>query len=301
MKRLVGSIGKLGLCFILAGSGYSCQNPSEKSKIETAPAGAPAPARRTVAAFEITPRDAVRGTIFYAVSKNTNLVAQKVTWFVNGVPVADTSGSFFKASEVKRGDMVQAGITADGSNIFSNTVEIKNSPPEITNLKIMPEIFKPGDMLYSDATTSDADGDPVTLSYEWTKNGAAAGTGQKLDAVLKRGDRISVKVSPYDGIDYGDSIVMERELLNLPPIIEEHTIFTFDGSTYTYQVKAVDPDGDSLMYSLESAPDGMQIDPANGLVKWTVPPDFKGVRDVSVIVKDGNGGTARYNLKITVQ
>ena len=41
--------------------------------------------------------------------------------------------------------------------------------PELTSIKIMPEIFKAGDTLYVDVVGSDIDGDEVTILYEWTK------------------------------------------------------------------------------------------------------------------------------------
>ena len=84
-------------------------------------------------------------------------------------------------------------------------------------------------------------------------------------------------------------------------MIIDHKDFSFDDATYTYQVKATDPDGDALAYSLESPLDGMTIDPSTGLLKWAVPKEFKGKKDVSIVVSDGNGGTAKYNISISIR
>jgi hypothetical protein len=165
----------------------------------------------------------------------------------------------------------------------------------------MPEVFKPGDMLYADVEARDPDGDPVTISYEWSLNGQPAGTDQRIEARLKRGDKITVKVVPFDGTDYGKPDVSERDILNMPPTIMENQVFAFDGKTYTYQVKAADPDGDALTYSLGAAPNGMTIDSSTGLVKWVVPPEFKGQTGMTVGVDDGHGGTASYKLTITLK
>ena len=70
---------------------------------------------------------------------------------------------------------------------------------------------------------------------------------------------------------------------------------------YTYQVKASDPDGDALAYSLESPPEGLHIDASAGLLKWMVPKDFIGTQNVSIIANDGHGGTAKYVLEIIIQ
>src|SRR5262249_10541928 len=40
------------------------------------------------------------------------------------------------------------------------------------------------------------------------------------------------------------------------------------GQTYTYPVKAVDPDNDPLTYSLTTAPTGMVISRDSGLIEW---------------------------------
>jgi sugar lactone lactonase YvrE len=41
--------------------------------------------------------------------------------------------------------------------------------------------------------------------------------------------------------------------------------------TYTYNVKAIDPDGDKLTYSLKQGPQGMTVDPGSGEVQWQPP------------------------------
>jgi hypothetical protein len=41
---------------------------------------------------------------------------------------------------------------------------------------------------------------------------------------------------------------------------------------YLYQVRAVDPDGDPLHYSLTTAPAGMTIDPQTGTIRWPATP-----------------------------
>jgi hypothetical protein len=94
---------------------------------------------------------------------------------------------------------------------------------------------------------------------------------------------------------------LHREISNLPPVITEHREFKFDGKVYAYQVKASDPDEDALVYSLKSAPKGMSIDQSTGLINWPVPPEFKGDAEATAVVDDGHGGTALYQLKITIQ
>ncbi|MBE0425171.1 MAG: Ig-like domain-containing protein [Nitrospirae bacterium] len=251
--------------------------------------------------IEIAPIDASRNSVIYVIPRRFNLTDAKIEWLVNGIltntPVADQ----FKATETKKGDEVQAVAWRDGQKIKSNIIQITNSPPEISKVRILPEVFKPGDTLYVEASGSDLDGDEVTINYEWTKNGEPAGNDKKIETSLQRGDKVSVKITPYDGEAHGRPVILHREIVNIPPTIIESKNYNFDGKTYTHQVKATDPDGDPLTYSLKSAPAGMTINPSTGLIQWNVPPDFKGKAPITVSVTDGHGGEAMqsFTLEIT--
>lgn len=222
---------------------------------------------------EIDPSEATRNSTLNLTVKGGNSHDTKIEWLVNGNPVAPQAiRNQFKTAETRKGDKVQAKAIIGGKEILSNIVIIKDTPPELSSVKIMPETFKPGDKLYIDAAGSDIDGDDVTVSFEWTKNGEPAGNSKEINAEIKRGDRISVKITPYDGETYGNPITLNREIRNLPPMIAKENKSIFDGKTYTYQINAVDPDEDQLTYTLKEGPDGMTIDPANGIITWEVPP-----------------------------
>ncbi len=189
-------------------------------------------------------------------------------------------------------DEVQTAAEQEKKEIPSNTIKTENTPPELTMVKIMPELFKPGDTLYIDASGTDVDGNEVTILYEWTKNGEPAGNDKKIGVPIMRGDKVSVKITPFDGEVYGRSITMRREISNLPPMIIEHKDFTFDGKVYTYHAKAEDPDGDPLTFTLKTSPSGMEIDSSTGLIIWEVPFGTRGKQGITVAVRDGNGGEA---------
>ncbi len=69
---------------------------------------------------------------------------------------------------------------------------------------------------------------------------------------------------------------------------------------YTYQVQAVDADNDQLTYSLLTAPQGMQINAATGLITWNPGVAQAGAHDVVVKVADPRGGfdTQSYTLNV---
>tara|TARA_R110000796_G_scaffold69341_4_gene158257 strand:+ start:2325 stop:3512 length:1188 start_codon:yes stop_codon:yes gene_type:complete len=71
---------------------------------------------------------------------------------------------------------------------------------------------------------------------------------------------------------------------NLAPVITSSPVTTAtDGTAYSYQVQATDPEGGSLSYSLPTKPTGMTIS-ASGLVQWT--PSSAGSEAVIIRVTD---------------
>ena len=185
--------------------------------------------------------------------------------------------------------------------IRSAPVTIGNTPPELASVRLLPEVFAPGENFRIDATVGDRDGDTVTFQYAWTKNGVPAGTTAKLGAAVKRGDDLRVTITPFDGIDAGVPATVQREIRNFPPSFVEHNRYSFTGNMYIYQAQAVDPDGDALAYSLESPVEGVVVNRNSGQVVWTVPAEFTGELPVTLVADDGNGGTARYTVTFSVR
>ena len=76
---------------------------------------------------------------------------------------------------------------------------------------------------------------------------------------------------------------------NFRPIITSDPITT-PRQQYTYDVDAIDPDGDVLKYSLLTALQGMTIDVNTGLISWNPGTQAPGDYNISVRVEDGKGG-----------
>jgi hypothetical protein len=266
-------------------------------------ASAPVPAGSAVSgsfSLAISPREPNRQTTLGVSAVGFDISSANVQWLLNDSPVSTDVPTQFNCSFATKGSTVQARATVLGQEVRSNIVEIRNSPPELTKVRLLPETFKPGDTLMIEAEAMDIDGDPVTILYAWSRNGAPAGNAAKIAGQVKRGDNVTVSLRPYDGQSYGTAVVLDREISNIPPYFIAHNNFSYVGNRYSYQAQTVDPDGDAVAYSLVDPAEGMTIDRSIGELVWNVPPDFKGEKSVTIMADDGHGGKAQYTISISI-
>jgi hypothetical protein len=89
-------------------------------------------------------------------------------------------------------------------------------------------------------------------------------------------------------------------LFNSSPVIESTPITTAkEGTAYTYDVEATDPNEDTLTYSLTTSPTGMTINSTTGVITWTPTEDQVGENEVVVEVSDGSKSTTQ-SFTVTV-
>jgi parallel beta-helix repeat protein len=70
-----------------------------------------------------------------------------------------------------------------------------------------------------------------------------------------------------------------------------------EGVVYTYGIITIGGDGGALIYDLTTAPEGMDVDPATGIVSWT---PTAGTYDVTIQVTDASGNSDTQTFTITV-
>jgi hypothetical protein len=236
----------------------------------------------------IYPPDATKQTVIFLKASGSLINNGKIYWYVNDVIYESTGGVRLSLDNLNKGDVVRAAVVTDSGEYQSNTVTIKNTPPLILNAKIIPERPKTGSMLKVDVRAYDADDDKISYLYEWGLNGKFVGEKGYLETDLKKGDSVTVKVTPFDGEDRGRSVTLSTRIYNSPPVVQENEP-TFDGKTYQYRVLAYDPDQDPLTFQLKEGPEGMQIDPSTGVITWQVTPEDEGYHDIKVLVSDRSG------------
>jgi len=206
----------------------------------------------------------------------------------------------------KTDSAIQKGMASSGGAILpAQTGEAELEKPEsglptVTGAKLQLETVNGVDIVRVIPEGTTKSGGSPTFIYQWTKNGQPIEGNTDSISGLKRGDNIAVKITPFDGVDYGVPRIITTEIQNTPPKIVEHKEVAFDGNTLTYQVKATDRDGDRITYSLIDPPPGMTIGPATGIITWQVRPEDRGTFNVRVKASDGYGGEDTYTITITI-
>lgn len=194
-----------------------------------------------------------------------------------------------------------AAFPGGGELLPAPSTAARNSPPEIRSVRFVPGDAKTGSGIGVEAEGYDADGDAVRFEIAWRKNGEPAGNGNRMETPMKRGDRVTATITPFDGKVRGKASELSREIRNTPPVIEGQEGFRVSDNLVTFRVQASDPDGDPVLFALKDAPSGMRIDRSNGQVRWETAPGTTGKIPFTVTVSDGSGGeaTARFSVTIT--
>lgn len=239
--------------------------------------------------IRIVPDNPTVETIITLRTENHFADGSKINWYINDIRDESSSGLNFSSDSLQKGDRVKAVIIRNEKEYESNEVTIRNTPPIIIIAQLLPEKPRLDSNLTVSIKANDVDDDTIHYRYKWTVNDKFAGERPYLNTELKSGDKVAVDVTPYDNNDSGKTVRRTKRILNSLPVFSESKP-VFDGNTYTYQVKATDPDNDVLTFKLEKNPEGMTIDPSSGLITWNVTPKDKGYHDIQVRVTDSNGG-----------
>lgn len=170
--------------------------------------------------------------------------------------------------------------------------------PQIASIKLIPPSPVKGSVIKAEVLMHGSNSADVI--YQWSKNGEALPeTSDTLSGDFKKGDKIYLTATPFNEKNKGVSVTVFTHIFNSPPVISSRVQDSKFNDDFTYQVKAEDPDNDTLTYALLGYPDGMTIDPQTGLIRWTAPSGYKAKVNVLVSVSDGAGGeaTQAFNLQ----
>lgn len=175
-----------------------------------------------------------------------------------------------------------------------NIVSIGNQPPTTQNYAV---VTNGNTAVSGQVTGSDPDGDPLSFTlnsvptsgtalinpdgtYTYTPNPGFAGN-----------DSFTVLVS--DGFGGTAVSTVAVTVFNQPPIANNLDVTTSKNTPLSGQVTATDPNGDGLIYSLNSAPANgtVTINP-DGTFEYIPNTDYIGNDSFTFLAADPNGGTA---------
>jgi hypothetical protein len=181
-----------------------------------------------------------------------------------------------------------------------------NHPPVVKSIRIE-SISGTGtsDGFRAIVEAKDLDNDVISFGYQWKLDGEEipGATDETLEwrEDFKKGSTISVDVIPFDGKDEG---VWKAKgsftIPNSPPIITSEPMPRIEEGKLSYVLKAEDPDGDPIEYTLKNSPRGMTIEPATGLITWEFGEADIGEHIVEIIVTDSEGAKASQMLTLNV-
>ena len=174
---------------------------------------------------------------------------------------------------------------------------IRLSPPQPTRTDIKAEVV---------AAAYSAPG-RIAYTYLWKVNNRTVedATGDTLDlSALKKGDLVTVTVTPYEGDKAGFPVESAVIVIHgIPPSLDLQAPLkkTKVGDPLELQLVSIHPDSDAITFSLE-APflHGMSIDSKTGKITWLFPPNQKGTLHFGAAVEDTDKTkvTKTFDIKV---
>jgi RHS repeat-associated protein len=157
-----------------------------------------------------------------------------------------------------------------------------------------------------DAVAHDPDNDPIVWDLVEAPDGMSLNLNLGTLRWTPTPDQIGAQHVVLRATDnFGASAIQSFTIFvqsaNRPPVIlSSPPTNAAQSHLYTYAVQASDADHDPLTFLLTTAPSGMQIDPATGIIQWTPAADEAGNQGVALRVEDGRGGNATQTWSVLV-
>jgi subtilisin family serine protease len=228
----------------------------------------------------------------------------------NGGPDAGTG-----ASPASNPGVLSTG-SVDSTQLLASS---SSRGPSSCDGSVFPKLVAPGvNVISSDLSFG---GMPLYASVSGTSFAAPHATGalallasafraaplSMIETALTDSARDLGDAGPDNHYGYGMVDVAAARLLlaattggGAPVITSTAPASALEGQLYTYAVKASDPAGGALAYKLTSAPAGMLIDAASGVLSWTPTHAQAGVNGASLTVSNPAGLVAKQGFSVTV-
>ncbi|MQR87271.1 tandem-95 repeat protein, partial [Bacillus megaterium] len=159
----------------------------------------------------------------------------------------------------------------------------------------------------SQITAFDPDGDPLTyVLQDPPTNGVAVVNPDGTFTYTPNGnynglDTFTVLISDPSGAFIVTNVLVTVTPVNDAPVVPNYEFVINEDTNLNSQVVATDVDGNPLTYSLLTGPtNGTVVVNADGSYSYTPNENYNGLDSFSVLVSDGQGGTAVSTISITI-
>jgi hypothetical protein len=230
------------------------------------------------------------------------------TWKRNGMTLQGETRNVLAPRQFQKGDEIEVEVAPLASGEIGRSLKastrVGDAAPVVTSAGVTLESSAKGFELMAGSQSADPDGDPLTYSYQWFRNGerisGATDAGLPITS-LSRGDRVVVEVMASDGERSSEPRRSSEFLFeNRPPQFTSQPPGQAppDGVLH-YQAIASDPDGDPVRFDLQEAPAGATITPG-GALEWTLPPRGQRTGTMRIVIRatDSKGGEATQTIEL---
>jgi hypothetical protein len=190
--------------------------------------------------------------------------------------------------------LLVAGCLGDNGS-SSRTPENDNHSPVIKALSILPNPPILAGPLTVRVEAQDLDSDTVKFRYRWFVNGQVLSgqTGETLPpAVLKRGDQVTVEVTPSDGTTDGTpNMSASVSIANTAPILSSLSVdvdHAAQGRQLRAKVDVLDPDDDAVTLAYRWRKNETVVKEGEDSTLSVAGLTARDVVDVDVTATDGN-------------
>lgn len=278
-------------------------NTNDPPVIQTADVVSASAQKTYFVAYTALDMDPTRDDLTWDLSTNASwLDMDNLTGVLSGTPTLSDLGSFWVNISV------YDGLGGHDHTNFTIMVVDLNDPPDILTT---PPMQAQEDSEY-DVSFEARDNDPDD-QLTWEINSEAAWLSMErntgvLGGIPQNDDvgTFEVTVTVRDGNGGNDSLTYSLEVVNTndPPKITSETVTTaLEDSEFVDRYKAVDPDptADILTWELDTDAGWLSIDPDTGMLTGIPNNQDVGSYDVTVTVKDGNGGEDSRTFTLVVE
>ena len=129
----------------------------------------------------------------------------------------------------------------EGQAVLSPRVNISNAKPKISSVELTPSSPREEDIIRAEPLGwQDSDGDPESYQFDWYVDGQAIPNANQATLGgdhFDKGQSISVRVTPFDGLQFGPLVQSSTVVtVNTPPVIlglrlSPNVVFSFSPVT----------------------------------------------------------------------